>query len=93
MRVSFTLLRSSLDRRWIPGGYWRSLLDVAFVVGKYCGEMHDFKRNMKRALVQPTSKHAVLKLALEPPGAGLVAIGVAGELYIEASIGAVEAKI
>ena len=84
--------RASLDW-WL--GFWTLLVvvgvvfEVAFVVWEYVDELHEFRRGE----VHPPRKPSTAVFALELLGAGLVAIGVSGELYIEAKIGAVETEI
>ena len=64
-------------------------LEVAFVVWEYAEELHDFRRG----IVHPPEKPGTLLLLLGLLGAGLVAVGVAGELYIDVQAGKVETEI
>jgi len=64
-------------------------LEVVFVVWEYAEDMHDFRRG----IVHPPAKPSALLLVLGLLGAGLVAIGVAGELYIDVQAGRLETEI
>jgi hypothetical protein len=64
-------------------------LEVVFVVWEYTEDIHDFRRG----IVHPPEKPSALLLVLGLLGAGLVAIGVAGELYIDVQAGKVETEI
>src|SRR5258708_23269530 len=73
-------------------GFWTSLvvagvaLEIVFVVWEYIEELHD----CKRCLVRPPVKPNLLLFLLGLLGAGLVAVGVAGELNVEDKIATVE---
>jgi len=64
-------------------------LEVVFVIWEYVEELHDFQRG----IVHPPEKPRVLLFVLGLLGAGLVAVGVAGELYIDVQAGKVETEI
>lgn len=84
--------RSSLHG-WLD--FWTFLvvvgvvLEVFFVVKEHAEELHDFRRG----IVHPPERPSMLLLVLGLLGAGLVAIGVAGELYIDVQAGKVETEI
>jgi hypothetical protein len=84
--------RSSLGS-WLD--FWTFLvvlgviIEVAFVVWEYVEKLRDFKRGE----VHPPEKPSKVRFVLELLGAAFVAIGVAGELYIDAKIGTVETEI
>jgi hypothetical protein len=65
------------------------VLEVAFVIWEYRDELHDWRRG----IVHPPEKPSVALLLFGLFGAGLVAIGVTGELYIGAKIGVKETSI
>jgi hypothetical protein len=65
------------------------VLEVVFVVWEYAEDIHDFRRG----IMHPPEKPSVLLLVLGLLGAGLVAVGVAGELYIDVQAGKVETEI
>src|SRR5271166_1013692 len=65
------------------------VLEVVFVIWEYRDELHDWRRG----IVHPPEKPSVALLIFGLLGAGLVAIGVTGELYIGAKIGAKETSI
>jgi hypothetical protein len=62
---------------------------VIFVIWEYAEELHDFRCGE----VHPPEKPSILLFVLGLLGAGLVALGVAGELYIDVQTGKVETKI
>lgn len=64
-------------------------LEVVFVVKEYIDQSHDFRRG----IVHPPEKPSTMLFVLGLLGAGLVAIGVAGELYIDVQAGKVETEI
>jgi hypothetical protein len=64
-------------------------LEVAFVIWEHLDALHDWRRG----IVHPPEKPSVALLVFGLFGAGLVAIGVGGELYIGAKIGAKETSI
>src|SRR5208337_1415523 len=64
-------------------------LEVIFIIWEYRDELHDWGRGF----VHPPYMPNRIKLLLELLGTGLVVTGVAGELWAEAKIGAVETKI
>jgi hypothetical protein len=64
-------------------------LEVLFVVWEYLELLHDFRRG----IVHPPEKPNVLLLVLGLLGAGLVAVGVAGELYVDVKAGKIETEI
>jgi hypothetical protein len=86
------LSRSSLHG-WLH--FWTFLvvvgvaLEVVFVIWEYAEELHDFRRG----IVHPPEKPNMLLFVLGLLGAGLVASGVAGELYIDVQAGKVETEI
>jgi hypothetical protein len=65
------------------------VLEVVFVIWEYRDELHDWRRG----IVHPPEKPSIALLVFGLFGAGLVATGVAGELYIGAKIGAKETSI
>jgi hypothetical protein len=65
------------------------VLEVVFVVWEYAVELKDFKRG----IVHPPEKPSILLLVLGLLGAGLVAVGVAGELYIDVKANSLETEI
>jgi hypothetical protein len=64
-------------------------LEIVFVIREYAEDLHDFRRG----IVQPPEKPSRLLLVLGLLGAGLVAVGVAGELYIDVQAGKVETDL
>ncbi|HXP68804.1 MAG TPA: hypothetical protein VOA88_05930 [Candidatus Dormibacteraeota bacterium] len=84
--------RSSLHG-WLD--FWTLLvvvgvaLEVVFVIWEYAEDLHDFRRG----IVHPPEKPIILLFVLGLLGAGLVAVGVAGELYIGVKAGQVETEI
>ena len=64
-------------------------LEVVFVVWEYVRELHDFRRGE----VHPPERPSLFLLVLGLLGAGLVAVGVAGELYIDVKASKVETDI
>lgn len=84
--------RSSLHG-WLH--FWTFLVVVGvaleefFVVKEYAAELRDFRRG----IVHPPEKPSILLFRLGLLGAGLVAIGVAGELYVDVQAGKVETEI
>jgi hypothetical protein len=64
-------------------------LEVFFVVKEYAAELRDFRRG----IVHPPEKPSILLFMLGLLGAGLVAIGVAGELYVDVQAGKLETEI
>ena len=62
------------------------VLEVVFVIWEYRDELHDWRRG----IIHPPEKPSIALLVFGLFGAGLVAIGVTGELYIGAKIGAKE---
>ncbi|MFZ0479690.1 MAG: hypothetical protein WAL71_11105 [Terriglobales bacterium] len=84
--------RSSLHA-WLH--FWTFLvvlgvaLEVVFVVKEYIDQSHDFRRG----ILHPPEKPSTMLFILGLLGAGLVAIGVAGELYIDVQAGRVETEI
>jgi len=89
---SLEISRSSLDH-WL--NFWTFLvvvgvvLEVAFVVWEYLEALGEFKRGE----MHPPERPKRTKFVLELLGAAFVAIGVAGELYVEAKAGDVETQI
>jgi hypothetical protein len=65
------------------------LFEVIFVIWEYVDELHDFRRG----IVHPPERPNMLLFALGLLGAGLVAIGVAGEFRFEAKIESTETSI
>jgi hypothetical protein len=65
------------------------VLEVVFVIWEYRDELHDWRRG----IVHSPEKPSIALLVFGLFGAGLVAIGVTGELYIGAKIGAKETSI
>ena len=65
------------------------VLEVVFVIWEYRDDLHDWRRG----IVHPPERPSITLLAFGLFGAGLVAIGVSGELYIGARISAVETRI
>jgi len=64
-------------------------LELVFVVKEYIDQSHDFRRGIIHSPEKPSTMLFVSGLL----GAGLVAIGVAGELYIDVQAGKVETEI
>src|ERR1700693_3174614 len=64
-------------------------LELVFVVREYIDELHDFRRG----IVHPPDKPNRLLFALGFFAAGLVALGVGGELYVESKIATVETSV
>lgn len=64
-------------------------LEVVFVIWEYVEELHDFRRG----IVHPPERPNILLFVLGLLGAGLVASGVAGELYVDVQAGKVETEI
>lgn len=84
--------RSSLDSRldiWTFLVVLGVIIEVVFVVWEYVEKLRDFKRGE----VHPPEKPSKVRFVLELIGAAFVAIGVAGELYVDAQIGTVETEI
>jgi hypothetical protein len=65
------------------------LFEVIFVIWEYVDELHDFRRG----IVHPPERPNIILFALGLFGAGLVAIGVAGEFRFEAKIESTETRI
>jgi hypothetical protein len=65
------------------------LFEVIFVIWEYVDELHDFRRGV----VHPPERPNILLFALGLLGAGLVAIGVAGEIRFESRIESTETCI
>ena len=84
--------RSSLHA-WLH--FWTFLvvvgvaLEVIFVVWEYREQLHDWQHG----IVHPPEKPNILLFVLGLLGAGLVATGVAGELYVDVQAGKVETEI
>ncbi len=76
-------------------GFWTLIvvvgvaLELVFVVWEYVEELHDFRRG----IVHPPDKPNCLLFALGFFAAGLVALGVGGELYAESKIATAETCI
>jgi hypothetical protein len=64
-------------------------LEIIFVVWEYIEDLHDCKRSLIRPPVRPNLLLFILGLL----GAGLVTVGVAGELNVESKIATVETCI
>lgn len=64
-------------------------LEVFFVVWEYVEQLHDFRRGF----VHPPERPNTLLFVLGLLGAGLVAVGVAGELYVDVQADKVETEI
>lgn len=75
-------------------GFWTLLvvvgvaLEMVFVVWEYIEDLREFRRGL-----HPPDKPNLLLFVLGFLGAGLVAVGVAGELYAESKIATVETCI
>jgi hypothetical protein len=91
--------RSSLDG-WLS--FWTLLavigvvLEVVFVICEYRKELHEFRQginNFGLGIAHPPEKPSLLLFVLGMLGAGLVAAGVSGELYISVQAGKVETEI
>jgi hypothetical protein len=91
--------RSSLDG-WLD--FWTLLVvigvvfEVVFVICEYRKELHEFRQginNFRRGIAYPPEKPSLLLFVLGMLGAGLVAGGVSGELYINVQAGKVETEI
>lgn len=65
------------------------ILEVVFVVWEYIEDLHDFRRG----IVHPPERPSTVLLLLGLFGASLVAVGVSGEWYEEASVEHVETQI
>jgi hypothetical protein len=84
----------SSSLHWLLG-FWTFLvvggvaLELVFVIWEYLDDSHDFRRGF----VHPPHKPSVPLFVLGFFGAGLVAVGVSGELYAESRIGTVETCI
>jgi len=65
------------------------LFEVIFVIWEYVDQLHDFRGG----IVHPPERPNMLLFALGLLGAGLVAIGVAGEFRFEAKIESTETSI
>jgi hypothetical protein len=90
--VNLETCRSSLNS-WLS---WATLLvvigvvlEVVFVIWEYREDLHDFRRGV----LHPPEKPSVWLLVFGLFGSILIAVGVAGELYIGTKIGTVETKI
>lgn len=93
------ILLDNLDRsqsslhHWLH--FWTFLvvvgvvMEVVFVVWEYAEDLYEFRRG----IVRPPEKPSILLLILGLLGAGLVAVGVAGELYIDVQAGKLETQI
>src|ERR1700686_826040 len=64
-------------------------LEVVFVVKEYIDQSHDFRRG----IVHPPERPSTMLFVLGMLGAGLVAMGVAGELSVDVQAGKVETEI
>jgi hypothetical protein len=91
--------RSSLDG-WLD--FWTFLvvigvaLEVIFVVCEYRKELHEFRQgtnNFRLGIAYPPEKPSLMLFVLGMLGAGLVAGGVSGELYVNVQAGKVETEI
>lgn len=84
--------RAGLDN-WLSFWTWLVVigvvLEVVFVIRTYRSELSDWARG----IVHPPDRPSRLWLVLELAGILLVALGVAGELVIDAKIGNVETQI
>jgi hypothetical protein len=84
---------SSSQHWWL--GFWTFLvvagvtLEIVFVVWEYIEDLHE----CRRSLLYPPLKPNLLLFSLGLFGAGLVAVGVAGELYVESKIATAETCI
>jgi len=84
----------SSSLHWLLG-FWTFVvvagvaLELVFVIWEYLDDLHDFRRGF----VHPPNKPSVSLFVLGFLGAGLVAVGVSGELYAESRIGTVETCI
>ena len=65
------------------------VFEVIFIIWEYVDELHDFRRG----IVHPPERPNILLFALGLLGAGLVAIGVAGEFRFESKIERIETDI
>jgi cell division septum initiation protein DivIVA len=65
------------------------VLEVGFVVWEYREDMKEFRRGIIHSPHRPSGR----KLLLELAGAGLVAIGVAGELAIDVKSGGIQTTL
>jgi hypothetical protein len=78
---------------WLEAFTWLVVIGVAievvFVIWEYREELHDFNRGIIHAPEHPKKSMFVVGLL----GAGLVAIGVAGELRVGAKIETLETRI
>jgi len=84
--------RSSLDA-WLSFWTWLVVIgivfDVLFVIHAYQGDLHEWRRG----IVSPPSRPSRRWYVFELFAVVLVALGVAGELAVEGTIGRVETQI